>query len=43
MALSAGQTVRRIDVAELQRRLHAVGADPGDVPAANARVAEQVA
>jgi glycine/D-amino acid oxidase-like deaminating enzyme len=43
MALSAGQTVRLIDVAELQRRLRAVGADPGDVPAANARVAEQVA
>jgi hypothetical protein len=43
MALSSGQTVRRIDVSELQRRLRAVGADPGDVPAANARLAESVA
>jgi hypothetical protein len=42
MALSSGQTVRRIDVSELQRRLRAVGADPGDVPAANARLAESV-
>jgi hypothetical protein len=44
MALSAGITVRAIDVADLQRRLRAQGADPGDQPAANAtRPAEAVA
>ena len=42
MALSSGQTVRRIDVPELQRRLRLAGADPGDVPAANARLTEAV-
>lgn len=30
MALSAGTTVRQVDVAALQRRLRAVGADPGN-------------
>jgi hypothetical protein len=43
MALSSGGTVRGVDVAELQRRLRAQGADPGDQPAANARPAEVVA
>jgi hypothetical protein len=43
MALSSGQTVRRINVPELQRRLRAVGADPGDIPAENARRTEQAA
>ena len=32
MALSGKTTVRNIDVKELQRRLRALGADPGDVP-----------
>jgi hypothetical protein len=36
LALESGVTVDRIDVAELQRRLRAQGADPGDQPAANA-------
>jgi len=40
MALSPGRTVRGIDVPELQRRLRAVGADPGDRPSADARVVE---
>lgn len=40
MALSAGTTVRDVDVAALQRRLRAQGADPGDQPAL---VAEHVA
>ena len=40
MALSAGTTVRDVDVAALQRGLRAAGADPGDAPAvANAAVA----
>ncbi|HEY1931975.1 MAG TPA: FAD-dependent oxidoreductase [Acetobacteraceae bacterium] len=43
MALSGGTTVRNVDVAELQRRLHAQGADPGDQPPAHARPAEAVA
>jgi hypothetical protein len=43
MALSSGGTVRGVDVAELQRRLRAQGADPGDQPAANARPAEVLA
>jgi hypothetical protein len=36
LALESGVTVDRVDVAELQRRLRAQGADPGDQPAANA-------
>ena len=43
MALSAGTTVRNIDVPELQRRLRAQGADPGDQPPAHARQTEMVA
>jgi hypothetical protein len=43
MALSAGTTVRDVDVTELQRRLRAVGADPGDQPPADARPVESVA
>jgi hypothetical protein len=38
LALESGVTVDRIDVAELQRRLRAQGADPGDQPAANASI-----
>ena len=40
MALEANGTVRGVDVTELQRRLRARGADPGDLPSANARVLE---
>ena len=40
MALNAGTTVRRIDVAELQRRIRAAGGDPGDRPADNAKIAQ---
>jgi len=36
LALESGVTVDRIDVRELQKRLRAQGADPGDQPAANA-------
>ena len=38
MALSAGVPVRGVDVATLQRKLREQGADPGDVPSANALV-----
>ncbi|WP_353643200.1 FAD-dependent oxidoreductase [Mesorhizobium sp. WSM2239] len=38
LALESGVTVDRVDVAELQRRLRAQGADPGDQPAANASI-----
>jgi len=38
LAMKAGVTVDRVDVAELQRVLRAQGADPGDRPAANANV-----
>ena len=40
MALDAGVPVRAIDVAALQRKLRAQGADPGDPPRAEARVLE---
>jgi hypothetical protein len=43
MALSAGATVRAIDVTELQCRLRAQGADPGDQPPAEALLPERVA
>jgi hypothetical protein len=36
LALESGVTVDRVDVRELQKRLRAQGADPGDQPAANA-------
>jgi hypothetical protein len=40
MALDTGVPVRAIDVAALQRKLRAQGADPGDPPPAEARVLE---
>ncbi len=45
MALSAGIGVDRVDIKALQAKLRAQGADPGDVPAANAtpETAEQAA
>ena len=42
MALDAGVPVRAVDVAMLQRKLRAQGADPGDTPRAEARVLETV-
>jgi hypothetical protein len=41
--LSAGTTVRAVDVADLQRRLRVQGADPGDQPPAHALLSERVA
>ena len=38
MALESGGLVRAVDVAKLQKKLRAAGADPGDVPSANATV-----
>ena len=38
MALDAGVAVRDVDVAKLQRKLRAQGADPGDQPGPNADV-----
>ena len=38
-ALNTGATVRDVDVATVQRRLRAQGADPGDVPSPRARLA----
>jgi hypothetical protein len=43
MALSAGTSVRNVDVRGLQKRLRAVGADPGDQPSANAKLSETAA
>jgi hypothetical protein len=43
LALSAGVTVRQVDVPTLQKRLRAQGADPGDVPSANALVLDAAA
>jgi len=40
MALDAGVPVRAVDVAMLQRKLRAQGADPGDAPRAEARILE---
>ena len=40
LALDGGATVREVDVRRIQRQMHAQGADPGDRPASNARVAE---
>lgn len=40
LALNAGVALRRVDIPSLQRQLRAQGADPGDQPAANARVLE---
>ena len=39
-ALDSGVTVRKADVAAVQRRLRSAGADPGDVPSPRARPAE---
>lgn len=43
LALSAGVTVRKVDVAKLQKTLRAQGADPGDRPSANALVLDAAA
>ncbi|HMR34166.1 MAG TPA: FAD-dependent oxidoreductase [Geminicoccaceae bacterium] len=43
LALSAGVTVRNVDVAKLQKTLRAQGADPGDRPSANALVLDAAA
>jgi hypothetical protein len=43
VALSANAPVRRADVREVQKRLRAAGADPGDRPAENAFVEELAA
>jgi hypothetical protein len=40
MALTAGVKVRGVDVPALQQKLRAQGADPGDQPAADARMLE---
>ena len=36
LALSAGIRVRDVDPAAIQRAMRAQGADPGDIPSANA-------
>jgi len=41
VALEHGLRVRDVDAQEVQRRMRAVGADPGDVPAANATLDEE--
>ena len=41
MALASGTRIRDIDVAALQQKLRAQGADPGDQPSAEARVLER--
>jgi hypothetical protein len=38
LALESGVALDRVDVGKLQKQLRAQGADPGDVPAANATV-----
>jgi hypothetical protein len=38
MAVDQGTLVRHVDVAALQRKLRAQGADPGDIPAPNATI-----
>jgi hypothetical protein len=42
MAVDGGGLVREVDVGELQQRLRAQGADPGDRPSKNAVVAAEV-
>ena len=42
LALSAGIRVRDVDPAAIQRAMRAQGADPGDVPSANAVSASAV-
>lgn len=39
-AIDRGVLVRDVDVAEVQKKLRAQGADPGDVPSANATILE---
>jgi FAD dependent oxidoreductase len=41
IALKSGTTVRNVDVGDVQRQLREQGADPGDVPSANAMAVEQ--
>ncbi|MCR4268127.1 FAD-dependent oxidoreductase [Nitratireductor sp. ZSWI3] len=43
LALNAGKTLREVDAREIQRRMREQGADPGDVPSANALIAEAAA
>jgi hypothetical protein len=38
VALESNVLVRNVDVREVQRRLRAAGADPGDLPSANATI-----
>ncbi len=40
IALNAGTTVRKVDVKAIQKQMRAQGADPGDVPSANASYLE---
>jgi len=42
LAVDQGITVREVDPASIQQRMREQGADPGDVPAPNATVAEPV-
>jgi hypothetical protein len=39
-ALNTGRLVRDVDVAAVQKQLRAQGADPGDIPSANATMLE---
>jgi hypothetical protein len=41
LALDAGVDVRHVDVARVQRLVREQGGDPGDQPAANARLAAE--
>ncbi|MNL67701.1 hypothetical protein D3C87_1923160 [compost metagenome] len=36
VSLNAGVTARNADIGEIRKRLRAQGADPGDIPSANA-------
>jgi hypothetical protein len=42
LAVDAGTTVREVDPTAIQRAMRAQGADPGDVPSANATLSEPV-
>ncbi|RJQ76647.1 FAD-dependent oxidoreductase [Pseudonocardiaceae bacterium YIM PH 21723] len=42
IAVDKGITVREVDAADIQRLMRDQGADPGDVPAANATIDEEV-
>jgi len=39
LALNAGTTVRQVDPAAIQKQMRKQGADPGDIPSANAGIA----